>query len=127
MQRLVVLRAGYVLTAVLVSIAGIAGYFHAFPGAADLFAITGRAQGAFKDPNVFGPFLIWPALIVLERMLMRRIRLGDLLITGVLLLGLLLSFSRGAWIHFTVSCAAMIELNTGSDGDLSKGYAGDCS
>ncbi len=110
MQRLVVLRTAYVLTAVLVSLAGIAGYFHAFPGAAKLFAPGGRALGAFKDPNVFGPFLIWPALIVLQRMLTRRIHLLDLITVTVLLLGLLLSFSRGAWIHFGISGAAMIAL-----------------
>jgi hypothetical protein len=110
MQRLVVLRAGYVLTAVLVALAGIIGYFNVLPGTGDLFAPGGRALGAFKDPNVFGPFLIWPALVVLERMLARRIRLLDLATLSVLLLGLLLSFSRGAWIHFGVSCTLMIAL-----------------
>lgn len=110
MPRLATLRSAYVLTAVLVSLAGIFGYFHAFPGAAHLFAPGGRALGAFKDPNVFGPFLIWPALIVLERMMVRRIHLIDFLTVGILLLGLLLSFSRGAWFHFAVSCAAMIAL-----------------
>jgi hypothetical protein len=30
---------------------------------------------------------------------------------GILLLGLLLSFSRGAWFHFLVSCAVMIALS----------------
>jgi hypothetical protein len=110
MPRLVVLRTAYVLTAVFVSLIGALGYFHAFPHAGDLFAPSGRALGAFKDPNVFGPFLIWPALIVLERMMVRRVHLLDLLAVGVILLGLLLSFSRGAWFHFAVSCAAMIAL-----------------
>ena len=110
MQRIVVLRAAYVLTAVFVSLTGIIGYFHLLPGTGDLFAPGGRALGTFKDPNVFGPFLIWPALVVLERMLARRINLIDLVTAGVLLLGLLLSFSRGAWIHFGVSCALMIAL-----------------
>ena len=110
MPRIVTLRSAYVLTAVLISLAGILGYFHAFPRAETLFAVTGRAQGAFKDPNVFGPFLIWPALVVLERMLVRRIRLLDLVSVTILLLGLLLSFSRGAWFHFGISAAAMIAL-----------------
>ncbi len=110
MPRIVTLRAAYVLTAVLASLAGIAGYFQAFPHAEQLFAITGRAQGAFKDPNVFGPFLIWPVLVVLERMLVRRVRWHDLAIVSVLLLGLLLSFSRGAWFHFAVSGVVTIAL-----------------
>ena len=110
LARISTLRAAYVLTATLVAAMGTIGYLRLFPGAGDLFAITGRAQGLFKDPNVFGPFLIWPALIVLERMFLRRIGLLDVIVAAILLLGLLLSFSRGAWLHFTVSCAVMIAL-----------------
>jgi hypothetical protein len=110
MARIVAVRSAYVLTATVISLAGIAGYFSLFPHAHDLFATNDRALGAFKDPNVFGPFLIWPALVVLERMLARRARLGDVLIVGILLFSLLLSFSRGAWFHFAVSCLIMIGL-----------------
>ena len=110
MQRIVVLRAGYILTAVFVSLTGIIAYFHLVPGTGDLFAPGGRALGTFKDPNVFGPFLIWPALVVLERMLARRIRWLDVAIVAVLLLGLLLSFSRGAWFHFVVSGVVTVAL-----------------
>ena len=73
MPRIVTMRAAYVLTATVISLAGIAGYFSLFPHAHDLFATYDRALGAFKDPNVFGPFLIWPALVVIERMLARHI------------------------------------------------------
>jgi O-Antigen ligase len=110
MPRLAAMRSAYVLTATLVSFAGICGYFHAFPGAEGLFAPYGRALGAFKDPNVFGPFLIWPTLIVLERMIVRRVTPLDLAIVAILLLGLLLSFSRGAWFHLAVSGAVTIAL-----------------
>lgn len=110
MVRLSTMRSAYVLTAVLIAIAAICGYFSVFPGVHHLFAPEGRALGAFKDPNVFGPFLIWPTLVVLERMLVRRITLIDVLITGILAVGLLLAFSRGAWFHFAVSCVVMIAL-----------------
>ena len=108
MPRIVTVRAAYILTATVISLAGLAGYFSLFPHAHDLFATYDRALGGFKDPNVFGPFLIWPALVVLERMLARRVRLTDVLIVGILLFGLLLSFSRGAWFHFAVSCMVMM-------------------
>jgi hypothetical protein len=111
MPRLLVLRSAYVLTAVLASLAAIAGYFHAFPGAVDLFASSGRGQGAFKDPNVYGPFLIWPILILLERMIVRRVGLIDLVTMGILAAGLLVSFSRGAWFHCAVSAAVVIALS----------------
>jgi len=110
MVRISVICSAYVLTATIVSLAGIAGYFSLFPGAHALFATFDRALGGFKDPNVFGPFLIWPVLIVIERMLTRRIAFTDLAISGIILFALLLSFSRGAWFHFAVSAAVMIAL-----------------
>jgi hypothetical protein len=109
MARLTTMRIAYVTTAVCVALAGAAGYFHVFPGS-DIFAPSGRALGAFKDPNVFGPFLIWPALFTIERMLTRRVGVIDLAVIAILLFGLLLSFSRGAWFHFTVSAVLMVAL-----------------
>lgn len=110
MQRLTTMRIAYVITAVIAAFTGMAGYFNVFPGAAEHFTNYGRALGAFKDPNVFGPFLIWPALFVLDRMVARHIRFTDAIVAAILLFGLLLSFSRGAWFHFAVSCLVMIAL-----------------
>lgn len=110
MPRLAAMRAAYVLTASIIALAGIAGYFSLFPGAHELFAPSDRALGAFKDPNVFGPFLIWPAMFVIYRTLTRRIRLADLAVAGILLFALLLSFSRGAWFHFAVSSFVLVAL-----------------
>ena len=111
MPRLAAMRAAYVLTAVVVAFLGICGYFNAFPHAEQWFAPGNRALGLFKDPNVFGPFLIWPALIVLERTILRRIHLIDLAVLGILLLGVFLSFSRGAWFHLVVSAVVVIALS----------------
>lgn len=109
MARLTTMRIAYIITAVIASFVGMAGYFNVF-GIGHLFAPLGRALGAFKDPNVFGPFLIWPALFLLDRMVARRIRLTDAIVAAIILFGLFLSFSRGAWFHFAVSCLVMIVL-----------------
>ncbi|MBV9347420.1 MAG: O-antigen ligase family protein [Pseudolabrys sp.] len=108
-ERLDVLRKAYIAAAMIAATAGIAGYFRLFPGAG-MFTLYDRALGTFKDPNVFGPFLIWPALAVMARILVERMRLTDLAVVAILTLGLLLSFSRGAWIHFAVSSAVMLAL-----------------
>jgi hypothetical protein len=110
MARLAAMRSAYILTAVLVASAGIAGYLNAFPHAHALFAPADRALGAFKDPNVYGPFMIWPALVLMQRMLVYRLRLLDVLMLGVLLVALLVAFSRGAWFHFAVSALVMAAL-----------------
>ncbi len=57
---------------------------------------TTAPSGAFKDPNVYGPFLILPAMMLLERMIRQRIELSGLMFLGLILFGELLSFSRGA-------------------------------
>lgn len=109
MARLATMRIAYIITAVIAAFLGMAGYFDLF-GTGHLFAPIGRASGAFKDPNVFGPFLIWPTLFLLDRMVARRIRFNDAIVLAILLLGLLLSFSRGAWFHFAVSALVMVTL-----------------
>jgi dolichol kinase len=107
MARMASMRSAYVLTAAIIAIVGAAGYFHAFPGA-EMFTRNDRALGAFKDPNVYGPFLILPAMMLLERMIRQRIELTSLLFLGLILFGELLSFSRGAWFHFAVSLLVVI-------------------
>ncbi len=109
MPRLATMRVAYIITAVISVFLGALGYFDVH-GLGKMFAPIGRAAGAFKDPNVYGPFLIWPALFLLDRMVARRIRFVDATVLAILLFGLLLSFSRGAWFHFAVSAAVMVGL-----------------
>ncbi len=111
LARVQTLRAAYILSALIAASAGIAGYLRLVPGAYDLFTEFGRALGTFKDPNVFGPFLILPALFVLNDAVSRRVSFTGIFTLGILLLGLMLSFSRGAWFHFAVSAAVTIGLS----------------
>ena len=108
-RRLDALLKGYILSAVVTSIIAILAYFKLIPGW-EVFIMALRAKSTFKDPNVFGPFLILPALLVLQRMMFGRLR--DILVGGLTLLviaaGLLLSFSRGAWAHIAVSALLML-------------------
>lgn len=76
---------------------GIAGYAGLTPGG--MFTLYGRAAGAFKDPNVFGPFLVPPAIFMLLRLLTGRSGsfLLDTAVLAALTAGIFFSFSRGAW------------------------------
>jgi O-antigen ligase len=71
-----------------------------------------RAQGLFKDPNVFGPFLVPAALILLEEALRPRLlrlrRLWALGGLGVLVLGIVFAYSRAGWLNFAVALAVML-------------------
>lgn len=90
----------YTIIAVLSAIIGTLGYLQLIPGAYDILTRYGRAKAFFKDPNVFGPFLVLPAIFALQRMLLLRDR-KTLLINGaiilVLMIGVFVSFSRAAW------------------------------
>ena len=97
----------YVWAAAVAALAGIVGYFDLIADAHELLTRYGRATGLFKDPNVFGPFLV-PALVYgLSRLTTAPLRksiplLGLMLVIG---LAMLLSFSRGAWFNLGVAAA----------------------
>ena len=99
------IHSGWLVAAILAAIAALAGYFDLVPGAADAFTKFSRAAGPFKDPNVFGPFLVAPFLyglhLVLNRPWYRA--LLPLASVAVLALAVLLSYSRGAWINLFVA------------------------
>src|ERR1700679_3515167 len=71
---------------------------------------TGRIRATFKDPNVFGPFLIFPLLMLMVRFLTDKITVVALFTAAFLFGGLFLSFSRGAWMHAALSAAVAIAL-----------------
>lgn len=99
-----IMRA-YVAAALLAATAGIAGYFDALPGAFEQLTKFGRASGTFKDPNVFGAFLV-PAILYLAHLLLTRPAARTVFpLTGLIVLAsaVLLSFSRGAWFNLAAA------------------------
>jgi hypothetical protein len=107
--RLSILRRAYIVAALIATAAGYIGFFHLLPGS-DIFLANDRVSATFKDPNVYGPFLIYPLLLLLIEFMTRGLRLTGLTIMIFLIGGLLLSFSRGAWAHFAISAAVAVAL-----------------
>ncbi|MBO6891040.1 MAG: O-antigen ligase family protein [Roseibium sp.] len=97
-NRIRIIQNGYIVSAIFVATIGIAGYFHLFPGAA-YFTLYDRARGTFQDPNVFGPFLVLPTVLLIHRLLRGPVFRNLHVVAGlaILLLAIFLSFSRGAW------------------------------
>ena len=108
-QRLRLIFQAWVAAAIITGLLGILGYFHAFPGA-EAFTLYDRAKGAFQDPNVFGPFLIAPALYMMHGLLTGKLSSAPLRVAGLLIiaLGVFLSFSRAAWALFLFSAVALV-------------------
>ncbi len=107
--RLTILRRGYILAALIATAAGYIGFFHLLPGS-DIFLAYDRVSATFKDPNVYGPFLIFPLLLLLIGLMTRGVRLSSVVVIALLSGGLFLSFSRGAWAHFAISAAVAVAL-----------------
>jgi hypothetical protein len=99
--------SAYMVAALIAAVTGLIGYFSLAPGAFDLFTEYGRLRGTFKDPNVLGAFLVPALLYAFNAVLHRRTVRASLWLAAmpVLFAGILLTFSRGAWINLAVSLA----------------------
>lgn len=116
-----IIWSGYTVAALLAAVWGCLEYYDLMPSfvVGDAF---GRAKGPFKDPNVFGPFLIPIAIYLLSRVL--RARKMDLLIEAakflIIAFGILLSFSRGAWLNFSLALAVYMLFRIGTAPSLQE-------
>lgn len=109
-RRFSALSSGYIAGALIASLAGIAGYFNLIPGAYDLLTFGSRAKGTFKDPNVLGAFLIFPALLTLQGVIIGN--LGKAIRSGIsfsiIAFCIFLAFSRAAWGMLVGTSAFML-------------------
>lgn len=101
---------GYLLAAAGAVVFGVLeyyGYIHSLHWEGGL-----RAKGPFKDPNVFGPFLVPAAIYCMSRLRAAKALAAVLYLALFLFLafGILLSFSRGAWINLGLSLACLFAL-----------------
>jgi len=110
-RRARLVLVAYLAAAVTSAAAASVALFMEFPGS-EFLVIGPRAQGLFKDPNVFGPFLVPAALILMEETVaprLLRLRLPvKLVFLAVLSLGVLFSFSRAAWLNFAVGTVVLL-------------------
>lgn len=100
---------GYLIAAIISVFFGVIAYIGWAPSIESivLYGDRDRILGFFKDPNVFGPFLVPPALYSLwkltENGVFKKKGIGFFLSFLFLTFGILLSFSRAAWGHYIIS------------------------
>ena len=103
-RRMRLIVSAYVAAAVFSAAVGTLGYLNLVP-LSDFLLRYGRVKAFFNDPNVFAPFLILPAMFLLQRVFLgtgRRAVIASGLFV-VLTIGIFLSFSRAAWGHLALS------------------------
>jgi len=118
--RLDAITRGCVVAGIIASLVAIVGYFRIFPGANDLLLLYDRARGTFKDPNVLGAFLVFPTLLVLQRLITGNASQAarSAILLGLFAVALLLSFSRAAWgqvVYTAVVALALTFLTSRSE------------
>jgi O-antigen ligase len=96
---------GYSIAAVLAVVWGALEYFGLIES--ELWEGGLRAKGPFKDPNVFAPFLVPVALYGLKELYLSRgsliWRTVHALLFMLIAFGIVIGFSRGAWIAFMLA------------------------
>lgn len=98
-----------VLSGAVAAVAAVLGIFRVLPGGAAEFvtAYDGtRAKGFFKDPNVFGPYLVFCLTFLICRSSLvngKFFSAKNVVYFPLLGLGVLVSFSRAAWLQAVLS------------------------
>jgi O-antigen ligase len=111
-KRARILVNASLIGAVVAAAWGSLALYVAVPFANHLTAGGLRAKAWFEDPNVYGPFLVVISLILIEELISPRLlryrTTTKIIFLLVLMVGLFLSYSRGAWGNFAVGVAAML-------------------
>lgn len=110
-KRMRLVMNAYTAIAVISAMVGTLAYLGMMPGG-DVFTRYGRAKAAFNDPNVYGPFLVLPAMFALQRVLLGKGRTAIVgaIVYMILFVGIFASFSRGAWGHLAASSLIVLVL-----------------
>ncbi len=110
-RRFAVIQSGITFGAFIAAVTGLIDYF--FIGAFSGGLLEGRATGFFKDPNVYSTYMIMPAIMLMQSLVLRTTRHPIVTTAGLMtiVLAIFLSFSRGAWISTLGAAILMIGLN----------------
>ena len=105
------LLKGYIAAGLLSATLATLAYLHAIPFQSTLLRY-GRAQGLFKDPNVYGPYLVpvlLCGLVAVQSARILSLRFWGALVTcSISIVGIFVSFSRACWINTAVSVVFLL-------------------
>lgn len=101
----------YTAAGMLCIVPGLMSYFHVI-GFQNTLLLFGRPKGTFKDPNVYGPYLIPIALFAVAGIIAKRKNTKSAVLHVAVALisvaGIFLSYSRACWINFGLSLFAYL-------------------
>ncbi len=108
----------WLIVGVISAVIAVAALYLPIPGRSFILSTVDggeRASAFFKDPNVFGPFLVPIAVILLEQRVAPRLpkllhlrAFASWSLVAALTLGVLFSYSRAAWGNYCIAVAVML-------------------
>ena len=118
--------SGYSVGGVVSSVIAVLCYFGFLP-LGEFVLFYDRIKGFFKDPNVFGPYLVISAVYAIHRLQSRHCTRAQQVWWWCACIsssvGVLLCFSRAAWANFALTLFAFFALNAianRADGSLRR-------
>lgn len=98
-ERATLCLKAFTAGAVLSAIIGLIGYLDIGGLGAALTTVESRVSGTFKDPNVFGSYLVLAATYLVQILVLGTTRRTLIALASlcVILVGVFISYSRGSW------------------------------
>ena len=113
-RRAHLILVAYLFAAISTTLLGLGALLAGFPGSDTFLFHDDRIRGLFKDANVYGPFLIPVALLVLDEVLRPRLlKIGTVFKLAIILLltlGVIFSFSRAAWLNMSLGVVVVLAI-----------------
>ncbi len=83
-----------------------------------------RAEGLFKDPNVYGAFLVPAAILLLDEIAQPRLlgwrRRTDIVLFAIISFGVVVSYSRAAWLDSVIAVLTLVFVQSNRRGGLRR-------
>jgi len=113
-RAITLLMNAYVFAGLFSATVSTLAYFHLIPFQ-DVLLLYGRPKGLFKDPNVYGPYMIPVAIYAFANINMRGKRAASkafwICAFFLATAGVFLSFSRACWMSYAVSLTVYFALD----------------
>jgi O-antigen ligase len=117
----------YVVAGAIVAVLSTLAYAGLLPGLKSTLLMDWRSRGFFKDPNVYGPYLVYVAVFAISRWDMPMLRFRNKAFWGAVLVsavvGVFLSYSRASWLNLGISVVTYFGLRVLSGSLQSAGRA----
>ncbi len=116
----------YILVAIFSAVLAPIALYAPIPASAKSLMTFGgeRAKGLFKDPNVYSPFLVPAAIILLEELTARRLlawrRSTVALAFALISVAIVIAYSRAGWLNYIIGIGTLVAVQAARSGGLRR-------